>query len=375
MEKDESHEEGPPKKRLRAYTPDHDDPLQYKACCLCDSMLFRGSASLGPQRRPCDALSSSHPKIFSQVHKDTLRRWPQQIGKEKGKPGPKPKFDEAEIALIASSCRSLTDKIAVSARVLAGVATNILQDAGSDKVMHVEMMRRLCQEWNLTWRRGASVTEKKISDVDAIGARRLLQQKIEFLLSEYNIDRRRIWNFDETAVNVLPLAQAGWRAPGSKRAREIFSDKRQITVLLCMPYVFGPLRAQLIFEGKTDACLPSSGADLPGLSCTHTESHWSSQDTLVDAAILIDQAMNPEGEKQDWLLLLDMASTHTGEHFRKRMREEYPWVHCVATSRLDTPVCASPLTGLSSAFGKRRCAGSPSISRDCIDSSLKGRPF
>ena len=102
--------------------------------------------------------------------------------------------------------------------------------------------------------------------------------------------------------------------------------------------VFGPLRAQLIFEGKTDACLPSSGADLPGLSCTHTESHWSSQDTLVDAAILIDQAMNPEGEKQDWLLLLDMASTHTGEHFRKRMREEYlgtlllhpAWIHqCV----------------------------------------------
>ena len=159
------------------------------------------------------------------------------------------------------------------------------------------------------------------------------------LLSEYNIDRRRIWNFDETAVNVLPLAQAGWRARGSKGAREIFSDKRQITVLLCMPYVFGPLRAQLIFEGKTDACLPSSGADLPGLSCTHTESHWSSQDTLVDAAILIDQAMNPEGEKQDWLLLLDMASTHTGEHFRKRMREEYPWVHCCYIPPGHTSVC------------------------------------
>ena len=132
QEKDESHEEGPPKKRLRA--PLNTTPLQYKAWFVRFDAIQRKRFSWSTTQTLRCAQQLA-PEIFSQVHKDTPRRWPQQIGKEKSRPGPKPKFDEAEIALIVSGCRSLTDKIAVSAPVLAGVATNILQDAGSDKVI------------------------------------------------------------------------------------------------------------------------------------------------------------------------------------------------------------------------------------------------
>ena len=77
QEKDESHEEGPPKKRLRA--PLTTTPLQYKAWFVRFDAIQRKRFSWSTTQTLRCAQQLA-PEIFSQVHKDTHRRWPQQIG-------------------------------------------------------------------------------------------------------------------------------------------------------------------------------------------------------------------------------------------------------------------------------------------------------
>ena len=63
--------------------------------------------------------------------------------------------------------------------------------------------------------------------------------------------------------------------------------KAYITTVLATRYGSPDLLAQCIFQGKTRACEPTHA--FSSILTSHTESHWSSNATLVDFVEFIDK--------------------------------------------------------------------------------------
>jgi hypothetical protein len=98
------------------------------------------------------------------------------------------------------------------------------------------------------------------------------------------------------------------------------------------------LPLQLIFTGKTKACLPESSAASIAASAhlTFSENHWSSQETMqqyVNEVIVpfSQQRIAEHGLKPDAhiVLVLDVWSVHKSAEFRKFLRDKHPRIHLV----------------------------------------------
>ena len=86
-----------------------------------------------------------------------------------------------------------------------------------------------------------------------------------------------ILNWDHTGINVVPGSQWTMEAKGSKRVKAVgVNDKRQITVVLCAALSGELLPLQLIYQGKTSACLPRFVFP-QDWNVTFTPNHWSNE--------------------------------------------------------------------------------------------------
>ncbi len=82
---------------------------------------------------------------------------------------------------------------------------------------------------------------------------------------------------------------------------------------------------QIIFAGKTVASLPVSPL-FPNQTVTHSATHWATEDSLVQMIDHVDRELNPNGERRDWLCVLDCAPGHIAAPWRARMAADRPWV-------------------------------------------------
>ena len=89
-------------------------------------------------------------------------------------------------------------------------------------------------------------------------------------------------NLDQTALNYVPISYWTMDEEGAKRAEVVAKDnKRQITAVFAGSAVGNFLPPQLIYEGKTDRCLPHY--KFPETwHVTKTEKHWSNEQTMMD---------------------------------------------------------------------------------------------
>jgi hypothetical protein len=142
-------------------------------------------------------------------------------------------------------------------------------------------------------------------------ARRLLRLKLVWLQNKYGVPWSRVWNMDETAAN--------WA---------VFGDTKALaTVTIAVGAVEG-VRHQIIFQGKTNRVHPI-GPQPEDQQVTHTESSWSSVNTLLEMVRHIDKHINQNNDDKphDWILLVDCAPVHISEEFRGEMNDKWPWVH------------------------------------------------
>ena len=110
--------------------------------------------------------------------------------------------------------------------------------------------------------------------------------KAEFLLeikSIVNMDAipaELVINFDQTALNYVPISHWTMDEEGAKRVEVVAKDdKRQILFAGSATGDFLP--PQLIYEGKTDRCLPHY--KFPETwHVTKTAKHWSNEQTMMD---------------------------------------------------------------------------------------------
>eukprot|EP00733_Pompholyxophrys_punicea_P000714 Pompholyxophrys_punicea_v1_NODE_245_length_2566_cov_4.511341.p2 type:complete len:131 gc:universal NODE_245_length_2566_cov_4.511341:1742-2134(+) len=118
-------------------------------------------------------------------------------------------------------------------------------------------------------------------------------------------------------------------------------DKRQITTIVpVVAFDRVVLPTQVIFQGKTDRCLPVQTIQnkFPQLSYTYSTNHWSSIDTMKSLINLIvpdfksKMALLGLSTSQCCIINLDCWSVHKSAAFRTWMAEHYPWIFPVFVS-------------------------------------------
>ena len=84
-----------------------------------------------------------------------------------------------------------------------------------------------------------------------------------------------VFNWDHTGINIVPGSPWTMEEKGSKRVEVAgFNDKQQITAVFCASLTGEFLSLQLIYQGKTPACLPRY-AFPNDWNITFTPNHWS----------------------------------------------------------------------------------------------------
>ena len=80
---------------------------------------------------------------------------------------------------------------------------------------------------------------------------------IKLVVEMMKIPCELVFNWDHTGVNIVPGSQWTMEVNGSKWVElASLNDKRQITAVFCASLAGEFLPAQLIYQGKTTACLP-----------------------------------------------------------------------------------------------------------------------
>ena len=102
------------------------------------------------------------------------------------------------------------------------------------------------------------------------------------IVSMDEIPAELVINFDQTALSYVPASHWTLGREGTKRVKIIAKDdKRQLTAVFAGSSSGDFLLPQLIYEGKTDCCLPQ--IQFPSKwNVTKSENHWSNESTMIE---------------------------------------------------------------------------------------------
>ena len=99
-----------------------------------------------------------------------------------------------------------------------------------------------------------------------------------------------IVNFDQTGTKMVPVSEWTLEIQGTKQIDVVgLDDKREVTVLLAVSLSGNLLPPQVIYAGKMRRCHPNTNVP-DGWNATHSGSHWSTQDTMVE---YVDMVLAP----------------------------------------------------------------------------------
>lgn len=144
---------------------------------------------------------------------------------------------------------------------------------------------------------------------------------------------------DQTGANLVPAASWTYERVGSAAVATVGAeDKRQITACLASSLHGDLLPLQLIFQGKTERCLPTATASSKAarVHITCSPNHWSSQQTMqqwITEVLLpyVERCISTHRLRSDAnvILVLDVWAVHKSEEFRLFLRTHHPRIHLV----------------------------------------------
>lgn len=107
-------------------------------------------------------------------------------------------------------------------------------------------------------------------------------KRIEDEVKTNSIPEDLLINWDQTGSKLVPVSSWTMAEEGSKQVPVVGKeDKREITALLAITASGVLLPPQLIYQGKTVGCHPKITFP-PNWNITHSESHWSTEDTMLE---------------------------------------------------------------------------------------------
>ena len=110
--------------------------------------------------------------------------------------------------------------------------------------------------------------------------RKLFHQVIRNVIVMDEVPAELVVNWDQTGLNYVPVSQWTMEQEGAKQvAIDGKDDKRQITAVFGCSITGDFLSPQLVYQGKTTKCLPSS--QFPSdWNITRTANHWSNEEIM-----------------------------------------------------------------------------------------------
>ena len=129
-------------------------------------------------------------------------------------------------------------------------------------------------------RRGSSTAKLTVENFEAVKEQFLLD--INAVVEMEDVPPELVFNWDQTGISIVPGSSWTMEVKGSKRVEIAgMNDKRQITAVFCGTLTGEFLPLQLIYQGKTSACLPRyKFPDDWHVTCT--PNHWSNEEKMKE---------------------------------------------------------------------------------------------
>ena len=144
----------------------------------------------------------------------------------------------------------------------------------------------LTKDWAKYLMKRMGFVKRKACSKAKIDVEHFKEIKEEFILDVKNVitmDKipvELIINFDQIALNYVPATSWTMEKEGTRRVEVVAKDdKRQITAVFGGSILGDFLLPQLIYEGKTNRCLPQYKFP-SSWHITHTDNHWSNEITM-----------------------------------------------------------------------------------------------
>jgi hypothetical protein len=156
-------------------------------------------------------------------------------------------------------------------------------------------------------------------------------ERVAVLTRMYTVIPELIINFDQTAVHYVPKSMYSYCPIDEDRNALVGADdKRQITAVIASSYTGVLLPPQLIFEGKTTECHAAHTDETARYKfhLTHSENHWSSDETMEQYFKFIIlpyiedvlKQKNLSSSTSKAIVMLDCWSKHVKQDFRDMVR-------------------------------------------------------
>lgn len=216
--------------------------------------------------------------------------------------------------------------MATAVGVVVSHDANLLAENGGHIDITKSWATRFLERLNMVKRKGTTAAKILPTDFEKV-KKQYLSDICSMVIME-DIPEDLVINWDQTGLKYVPVSDWTFAEKGSKRVEIAgLDDKRQITVLLTCTLSGKLLPTQVIYAGKTPACLPKVTYPKDWY-LTYTENHWSNEQTMLGYLhnILIPyvEATRVElklSKTHSCLVLFDSFKGQTTDNFFKVLEE------------------------------------------------------
>jgi hypothetical protein len=298
-------------------------------------------------------LKLQFPATFSKLKESNVRYW-EEVRKKAASVVPKPKWGRRSLlqpATIEACAAMIQGQVSAGLEldstilrpmlegVIVGVGQGeVLECQGGPHQLSKSWINKLCVNLGYSMRKATTAAQKLPGDWEAQVL--TMNHRVAYLVGMYEIPKALVVNWDQTGLHLVSSRGIG---RGTKGASEIAfiggDDKRQFTAVFAGAADGTFLPVQMIFQGKTPACLPKSHKtpefkeEFAGWHLTFTENHWSNQEAMKQYIIYIihpyfSAAKSAAGLASDHkcIVLIDCWKVHKSREFRDWLKLEYPYM-------------------------------------------------
>ena len=170
--------------------------------------------------------------------------------------------------------------------VAAGEGIVMNKYAGSDGAegsmfsLTTDWAKSLLGRMGYVMRKACSKSKVDVAQFEVLKGKYLLE--IQNIVCMDSVPPELVINFDQTALNYVPIPDWTMEKEGTKRVEIIAKDdNRQLTAVFAGSATGEFLPLQLIYEGKTDRCLPHYNFP-SSWHITKTPTYWSNELTMKE---------------------------------------------------------------------------------------------